>query len=416
VVNKALAWLTAKRIFIYAMALAVMTNLFAVGLYIHVPSFAETPGADFVQFYSAAIMSRVNPDKLYDSDAQKDIQKQFSQRARNGIYWPYLHAPFFTVLLIPLSAFSYVEAYWVWTAFTVFLSCLSVVMMIRLDSARRPPLKLGLAVMYAAPVLYWLIATGQTTAVALFLWTLGFVLIKQNQLYWSGFVLGVLSYRAQYLTVLLPLLAIRRMWAGILGVGTSCVLLVTVGGLMFSFRSYAAYIESVAQQSQRIVTLTQPLSHYVTLYGFFRSLLPRYWAVSGTSLTSLFLIYWLWRVWRKVVPPQSNAFDLQWAILMTTTLLLMHHGFIYDLILLTVPILLLYPYSAELSPYYKISLLLIYFIPYFLLIVPGRLPFNLTQPLLICMCFEIYRVFTKLPQTDDYTNRTSDEGILIKDG
>jgi hypothetical protein len=389
-----LAWLTAKRIFVYALALAVMTNLVFVALYIHVPSFRETPGADFVQFYSAALLSRDQPDKLYDAEAQIEIQKQFSPGARRGAHWPYLHAPFFTILLMPLSALSYVGAYWLWTAFTVLFSCLSVAMLIRLDAARFPSLRLGLAVIYAAPVLYWLISTGQTTAVALFLWTLAFVLIKRERLFWSGFVLGFLSYRAQYLMVLLPLLVIRKMWSGILGIATSCLLLVAVGGWLFSFGSYAAYIESVAEQSRRIVTLTQPLSHYITLYGFFRALLPHYWAMGATMLTSLLLIYGLWRMWRQVVPLQSHAFDLQWAMLMTATLLLMHHGFVYDLLLLTVPILLLYPYSEELSPYCKISLLLLYFIPYVLLIFPGRLPFNPIQPMLMLLCFETYRVYT----------------------
>lgn len=389
-----LAWLTAKRIFVYALALAVMTNFAFVALYIHVPSFRETPGADFVQFYSAALLSRDQPDKLYDAEAQIEIQKQFSPGARRGVHWPYLHAPFFTILLMPLSAFSYTGAYWLWTAFTVVLSCLSVVMIIRLDAPRLPSLRLGLAVVYAAPVLYWLISTGQTTAVALFLWALAFVLIKRGRLYWSGFVLGFLSYRAQYLMVLLPLLVIRKMWAGILGIVSSCLLLIVVGGWLFSFGSYPAYLESVAEQSRRIVTLTQPLSHYITLYGFFRALLPHYWAVGATILTSLSLIYGLWRMWRQVVPLHSNAFDLQWAMLMTATLLLMYHGFVYDLLLLTVPILLLYPYSDELSPYYKISLLLLYFIPYVLLIFPGRLPFNPIQPLLMFLCFEIYRVYT----------------------
>ena len=81
-----LAWLTAKRIFVYALALAVMTNLVFVALYIHVPSFRETPGADFVQFYSAALLSRDHPDKLYDAQAQSEIQKQFSPGARRGVH------------------------------------------------------------------------------------------------------------------------------------------------------------------------------------------------------------------------------------------------------------------------------------------------------------------------------------------
>src|SRR5688572_8466568 len=192
-----------------------MTNIVFVGLYIRVPSFAETPGADFVAFYSAAILSRTNPDKVYNTEAQTEVQKQFSPGALQGVYWAYLYPPFFTILLLPLSSLSYVEAYWVWTVITVVLCCLSVVIMIRLDVPRQPPLRLGLAVAYASPVLYWLISTGQTTAIALFLWTLAFVAIKRDQLYWSGFILGFLAYRPQYLTVLLPLLFLKKMWAGI---------------------------------------------------------------------------------------------------------------------------------------------------------------------------------------------------------
>lgn len=393
--DAALAWMTPKRSFVYALVLAAMTNIVFVGLYLHVPSFRETPGADFVQFYSAALLTGTNPEKLYDPEAQKQIQKQFSPGARRGIFWPYLHAPFFTILLMPLRGFSYVGAYWVWTGFTVFLSCLSVAMIVRLEPTRRPSLKLGLAVIYAAPVLYWLIATGQTTAVALFLWTLAFILIKQSRLFWSGFALGVLSYRAQYLAVVLPLLAFRRMWSGLVGAAASGLLLLVAGGLMFSFDSYGAYIQSVAEQSRRIVTLAQPLSHYVTLFGFFRALLPHSWAVAATGVTSLLVIYWLWRVWRDVVPQDSSAFDLQWTMLMVATLLLMHHGFVYDLILLTVPILLLYPYRTELSPYSKLSLLLLYFVPYIMVIFAGELPFNPIQPILMFLCFEINRVYRK---------------------
>jgi hypothetical protein len=107
------------------------------------------------------------------------------------------------------------------------------------------------------------------------------------------------------------------------------------------------------------------------------------------------VIYWLWRTWRQVEPLDSRAFDLQWAMLMTATILLMHHGFVYDLILLAVPVLLLYSYNSELSPYYKLSLLLLYFIPYILLIFSSGLPFNPIQPLLMILCFEVYRVYSK---------------------
>ena len=164
----------------------------------------------------------------------------------------------------------------------------------------------------------------------------------QGRFYWAGFVLGFLSYRAQYLTIILPLLFLRRMWSEIFGFSTAFLSLIVLGGLMFSFDSYWQYIEAVGQQSGRIENLTQPLSHYVTVYGFFRQPLPQVWALCGAALASSILIYWLWKVWRGGVHFQSGILDLQYASLVTTTLLLMYHGFVYDL-------LLLHPQRASLS-------------------------------------------------------------------
>ena len=318
----------------------------------------------FVQFYGAALLSGAHPDKLYDSQSQMENQRQFSAGARNGIYWPYLHAPFFTVLLIPLRWFRYAGAFWLWTLFTVTLYFASVVLLIRSVPSRRPPLKLSLALAAVTPVLYWLILTGQTTAIALIIWTMSFVLMRQGRFYWAGFVLGFLSYRAQYLTIILPLLFLRRMWSEIFGFSTAFLSLIVLGGLMFSFDSYWQYIEAVGQQSGRIENLTQPLSHYVTVYGFFRQPLPQVWALCGAALASSILIYWLWKVWRGGVHFQSGILDLQYASLVTTTLLLMYHGFVYDLLLLVIPIVLLYQYRSLLSPYHILALLFLYFVPY----------------------------------------------------
>ena len=226
------------------LVLTLLTHIIILALYIHVPRFVESPGTDFVQFYGAALLSGVHPDKIYDSQSQMEIQRQFSAGAGNGIHWPYLHAPFFTVLLIPLRWFSYAGAFWLWTLFTVTLHFVSVILLIRSAPSRRPPIKATLAVAGAAPVLYWLILTGQTTAIALFIWTLAFVFMRQGRFYWAGFVFGLLSYRAQYLTIILPLLFLRRIWSGVFGFSTAFLSMIVLGGFMFSFRFVLAIYRS----------------------------------------------------------------------------------------------------------------------------------------------------------------------------
>jgi hypothetical protein len=391
IAGKALGLLTAKRVLVYAVTLAVITNATIVAVYIYVPAFRAHPGADFVQFYAAAVLAREAPAKVYDVEAQKEMQRRFRGAGRE-VYWPYLHAPFFTMLLIPLGWFSYAGAFWLWSALTILLCLASVVALWRIDSSRAPRLGLALALAYAAPVLYWLLATGQTTAIALAVWTVAFVLMRQRRDFWSGFVLGFLCYRAQYLAVIVPLLLVRCRWSALVGIAASCLLLIVAGGWFYSFDAYWKYVDAVLTQSQRILTLQQPLMHYITLYGFFRPFLSHGAALVSTVLAALPLIYWLVKSWCGRPLREAKHFELQWALAMTATLLLMHHGFVYDLLLLHVPLLLLYPHRALLPRYYKFLLLVLYFMPYVLLIVAAELPINPIQVILYWLCWQIYRV------------------------
>ena len=384
------SFFNARRVRFYGTALALITVLLGVAVYIHVPRFAISPGADFVQFYAASILGRDDPGNIYDRAVQQEIQRRFSPGAEKGTYWPYLHAPFFTLILLPLSSLSYAEAFWVWTGSTALLYLGSVVLISRKAHA---PLGLSLALASGAPVFYWLMITGQTTAMALFLWAIGFALMKRRQLFAAMLVLGLLSYRAQYLAVIVPLLIVRRAWLGLVGIVASIVILLLLGGFVFSFSSYSQYLNAALMQSQRMVTQDQPLIHYITLYGFFRPLLPNDAAIACTIIAALPLAYWLFKVWQL---DQTSEIDLQWSLAICSTLLLMHHGFVYDLLLLTVPVLLLYPYRNVLPAYYKLVLITLYFVPYIFLLAGDVMPINPIQPILYWLCFEFYQTAKKV--------------------
>jgi hypothetical protein len=154
---------------------------------------------------------------------------------------------------------------------------------------------------------------------------------------------------------------------------------------------YPEYVDAVLIQSRKIVTQEQPLQHYITLYGFFRLLLSPSAALICTAIAGLPLVYWLFKTWDS-----HGRLDLQWAFLILATLLIMHHGFVYDLLLLTVPLMLLYGYRSCLPPYYKILLAGLYFLPYIYLLTPATMPLNPVQPILYWLCFEIYRVAKKI--------------------
>jgi hypothetical protein len=85
-VNKAIAILSPKRVFIYASVLALLTHIIILALYIHVPRFRESPGEDFVQFYGAAILSGEQPDKIYDTRSKRSSARVRAMESTGRIY------------------------------------------------------------------------------------------------------------------------------------------------------------------------------------------------------------------------------------------------------------------------------------------------------------------------------------------
>jgi hypothetical protein len=203
--------------------------------------------------------------------------------------------------------------------------------------------------------------------------------------------LGLLAYRFHYFIVLAPVLVLKKFWRPILGLVISTLILVVAGGLVFSFRSYTDYFRTILVMSDRIADKLQPLPKYVSAYGFFRALLPNSPTVGLTILVAAILIYWLAQMWRGPLKPEKPIFDLQFSMMLTVTLLVMHQGLIYDLMLLTVPALLIYENRSCFPPYYKLLFLLLYLAPYYSPIITEKTGFNLTQPLLFWLSYEIYR-------------------------
>ncbi|MFQ5684502.1 MAG: glycosyltransferase family 87 protein, partial [Candidatus Binatia bacterium] len=346
---------------------------------------------DFLAFYSAGLIANTNPEKLYDIDTQRKIEQRLNPSLPPRRHLHYLYPPFFSVLLLLLSHFTYIQAYWIWTTASVVLYLLSIWILILLVPSAKAQFGHILAVSAAAPALVRCIFLGQTTTLGLFFWTLAFYLLKRRRPLWSGMTMGLLTYRFHFLIVMVPVLIIKRLWRTGLGLVIASIALICAGGLFFPFSLYADYLASLSILLAKIQGNHHPLAQYVSLYGFSRLLLPNPLAAGFTLLGVAPLFYWLVRIWRGNVEPHSDAFDLQFAMTITVTPLIMHHSLIYDLMLLTIPALLIYQHRSLFSPYYKLLLALIYFAPYYSFLIAEQTGFNPTQPLLFWLSYEIYR-------------------------
>src|SRR4030081_3732491 len=90
-------------------------------------------GPDFFSFYSAArLYVLMGGSAVYDLALQKQYAVQLTvQPADRFIVLPYFHPPYYTLLIAPLAALSYRDAYYAMAAFNVFLTVVLITLLVR---------------------------------------------------------------------------------------------------------------------------------------------------------------------------------------------------------------------------------------------------------------------------------------------
>ena len=93
--------------------LLVATLILHAYLAWHLKDYIRNGYTDFTIFYSAGKILREGPrPSLYDRDLQYQVQKQFAPNVTiRHAALPYNHPPFEALLFVPLTWFSYLNAY-----------------------------------------------------------------------------------------------------------------------------------------------------------------------------------------------------------------------------------------------------------------------------------------------------------------
>ncbi|HEY7791851.1 MAG TPA: glycosyltransferase family 87 protein, partial [Vicinamibacterales bacterium] len=90
-------------------------------------------GPDFFSFYAAARLYALKGGAaVYDLGMQKQFELQITGRpADTFILLPYFHPPYYTLLIAPLAALSYRQAYYAMAAFNVLLTVVLIALLVR---------------------------------------------------------------------------------------------------------------------------------------------------------------------------------------------------------------------------------------------------------------------------------------------
>ena len=297
--------------------------------------------SDFISFYSAGKLIRTGHGReLFDPVSQLAVQQQFSQLVRaRGKPFPYIHPPFEALLFVPLSYFSYLTAFFLWTA----MNCMFLATIFFLLRAQRPfhhHLKFFLPIIGALaffPVTA-VLSQGQDDLLLLLLFTLTFLAFLRRAAFSAGLWLGLAMFRPQFALPFLCVLFCAGQWQAVSGfiLAVSGLAILTAG--VFGWSQLLDYprhvwVSEQASNPGGVLLGDMPNLHGL-LSGMARGGQTATFAVVILSLAFLFFAAGKWRRARQ------DSFDLAFSMSILAVVLASYHAFGHDLCLLLLPILL----------------------------------------------------------------------------
>jgi Glycosyltransferase family 87 len=327
--------------------------------------------------------------QLYDFDLQARLQTALLHIDPEETL-PYNHPPFELILFLPLIAFAYTPAFYLWTAISMACGLLSAVLIGR----ELPRLqKIWRAMPYALVVclfpFFMVILEGQDSALALLLLVAAWIALRNSADARGGFWLGLALFKFQIIIPLAFILAFRKPKL-LKGFSVSAALLAVISLILIRSAGVISYLYA-------LTGMAQASSHGVSLkYGMDPRLIPNlrgllYGIVSGGSkslthpwalgvvaaaavISALIL---LWTI-RQITAQQADsieAFDLAFGLAVIVSMLLSFHILAHDLVLLALPFAIVLswitmPDAARSArfPAFLVSISMFYVFPFYLLL------------------------------------------------
>jgi hypothetical protein len=296
-------------------------------------------GPDFFSFYAAARLYVVKGGSaVYNLSLQKQFELQVTGMAPdNFVVLPYFHPPYYTLLIAPLGALSYPQAYLAMAAFNVLLAIALVVLLVRSSLTMHGRAALVAAVMIAGFFpLFVTMLQGQSDLVVLVPLAAAYAAWTRGRHGWAG-IFSALALAKPQLLLLIPVLFLaRRAWialAGFIGVVAALGLVSVIG---FGLNAVVNYFGAVGTWAigGKLATSGE-LVYTDTAFYSLRNILDAV-PVGGRGLGLVILVLLLAFValslsWRPDKP------RLDFALAVAASLVLSPHQNLHDLALLVIP-------------------------------------------------------------------------------
>lgn len=284
---------------------------------------------DFANVYAAGkLVLEGHSAVAYDWDAHKRVEEIVLGQNFEG-YFGWHYPPPFLLIAAMLAKLSYGAAFTVWAA----LSFIPFLLTIRALTGHR----IGLAIACAFPVTLVNVMIGQNGFLTASLIG-GTLYLMPKRPILAGVCLGLLTYKPQY-GLLFPLMLIAGgYWRTFISAAVTAIVVAAISWLAFGTETWTAFFHWLPRASQAF------LSDGFAEFGKMQSLLSltRFlggsdtlaWTLqwSATAIVAIALI----ALWRSQV-----SFEIKAAALATGALLATPYLYLYDMVVLAIPIALL---------------------------------------------------------------------------
>jgi arabinofuranan 3-O-arabinosyltransferase len=296
---------------------------FADGLWLMAPD-GTGKDTDFVNVWAAGQLVRDGqPAAAYDWTLHKAAQNAALGRAFES-YYPWFYPPPFLLVASVVATVPYVPAFAAWVAVTLPAYAVAI----RAIIGHR----IGLLIACAFPGVVMNALPGQNGYVTAALMG-GALHFMERRPALAGALIGLLTYKPHF-GVLFPLvLAVSGRWRVFASAALATVIMAALSYAAFGPETWQAFINSLSVVSK--VALTQE-SHFRKMHSVFAVVRALgggeglAWTLHGIVMAATAL--YVCRLWCSRVP-----FELKAAALATGALLMTPYLFIYDLVILAVP-------------------------------------------------------------------------------
>ena len=359
-------WLTAKRIRIHALLLAVcLWTVYAVD--ISAPGLLDrnglVKGTDFIHFYTLGTLAlQGRGDLLYDMRAQADLVQQLIPQAPNRLYVP-LYGPQLSLLFAPFARLPYGWALTAWLVVNllIFALCCYAVWKSCPRLHSYPWTVLILAI--AFPGFFHLLAWGQTSGLALLCFTLAYLALQKNQGLLAGLAIGSLIFKPQLGLAAAVVFILALEWKAVAGAAFAASAQLVAGWTHYGTGVMRTYWHALTRAPGVLPLLEPRLYQTHSLRSFWSLLLPSpHLALALYVFTGLGVLVLAVGCWRSRGP-----LEVRYAALLLATVLASPHLTVYDLVILAPAFLLLGDWTLARRDAAPVSLLLYLCYPLFLL-------------------------------------------------